>query len=110
MTTSGLEESDLGRNRFYSALNMPYPNGKITAVERVHVVYWLQRLANHVAVAIRYASVSMLLHAAVCPHAFKLNAAWLSDPVVVCACFTCEFLRLSKQKKNETMVYSKCFV
>ncbi len=49
-------------------------------------------MANHVAVAIRYASVSMPLHAAICPHACKLNADWLSGPAVVCACFTCEFL------------------
>ncbi len=37
MTASGLEKSDLG---FYSALNMPYPNGKIIAIERVQTVYW----------------------------------------------------------------------
>ncbi len=36
-----LRKSDLGKNRFYSALNMPYPNGKIIAVERVQTVYWL---------------------------------------------------------------------
>ncbi len=41
MTASGLEKSDLGKNRFYSALNMPFPNGKIIAVERVQTVYWL---------------------------------------------------------------------
>ncbi len=41
MTASGLEKSDLRKNRFYSALNMPYPNGKIIAVERVQAVYWL---------------------------------------------------------------------
>ncbi len=41
MTTSGLEKTDLGKNRFYSALNMPYPSGKIIAVERVQIVYWL---------------------------------------------------------------------
>ncbi len=41
MTASGLEKSDLGKNRFYSALNMPYPNGKIIVVERVRTVYWL---------------------------------------------------------------------
>ncbi len=38
---SGLDKSDLWKNRFYSALNMPYPNGKIIAVERVQTVYWL---------------------------------------------------------------------
>ncbi len=66
MNASGLEKSDLGNNRFYSALNMPYPNDKIIAVERVQTVYWLYRMANHVAVAISYASISMLLHAAIC--------------------------------------------
>ncbi len=35
MTASGLEKSDLGKHRFYSALNMPYPNGKIIKAERV---------------------------------------------------------------------------
>ncbi len=35
MTASGLEKSDLGKNRFYSALNMTYPNGKIIRAERV---------------------------------------------------------------------------
>ncbi len=34
MTASGLEKSDLGKNRFYSALNVLYPNGKVIAVER----------------------------------------------------------------------------
>ncbi len=43
MTAFGIEISDLGKNRFYSALNMPYPNGKIIAVERVQAVNWLQR-------------------------------------------------------------------
>ncbi len=41
MTASGLGRSDLGKNLFYSALNLPYPNGKIIAVERVQTVYWL---------------------------------------------------------------------
>ncbi len=31
----GLEKSDLGKNRFYSAINMTYPNGKIIRAERV---------------------------------------------------------------------------
>ncbi len=35
MTASGLEKSDLGKHRYYSALNMPYPNGKIIEAERV---------------------------------------------------------------------------
>ncbi len=35
MSASGLEKSDLGKNRFYSPLNMPYPNGKIIGAERV---------------------------------------------------------------------------
>ncbi len=43
------------------------------------------------AVAIRYASVAMLLHAAISPHACKLIADWLSVLTVVCTCFTCEF-------------------
>ncbi len=35
MTASGLEKSDLGKNRFDSVLNMPYLNGKIIGTERV---------------------------------------------------------------------------
>ncbi len=35
MTAFGLEKSDLGKNRFYSAANMPHPNGKIIGAERV---------------------------------------------------------------------------
>ncbi len=35
MTASGLETSDLGKNRFYSALSMPYTDGKIIGAERV---------------------------------------------------------------------------
>ncbi len=35
MTASDLEKSDLGTNRFYSALNMPYLNGKIIGAKRV---------------------------------------------------------------------------
>ncbi len=31
MTASVVEISNLGKNGFYSALNMPYPNGKIIA-------------------------------------------------------------------------------
>ncbi len=41
MTVSGLEKSHLGKIRFYSALNMPCPNVKIIAVERVQTFYWL---------------------------------------------------------------------
>ncbi len=35
MTASGLEKSDLEKNRFYSAISIPYPNGKIIGAERV---------------------------------------------------------------------------
>ncbi len=35
MTASDLEKLDRGKNRFYSVLNMPYPNGKINGAERV---------------------------------------------------------------------------
>ncbi len=38
MTARGLEKSDLGKNRFYSALNMPYLNGKIIGAERVQLL------------------------------------------------------------------------
>ncbi len=41
MTAFGLEKLDLGKNQFYSALNMPYPNGNIFAMERAQTVYWL---------------------------------------------------------------------
>ncbi len=35
MNASGLEKSDVGKNQFYSALNMSYPNGKIIGAERI---------------------------------------------------------------------------
>ncbi len=81
MTASGLEKSDLGKNRFYSALNMPYLNGKIIGAERVRSF-------------IDYSDWPIPLQlpldtlASLC----KLIADWLSGPVVVCASFTCEFL------------------
>ncbi len=81
MTASGLEKSDLGKNRFYSALNMPYLNGKIIGAERVRSF-------------IGYSSWPITLQlpldtlASLC----KLIADWLSGPIVVCACFTCVFL------------------
>ncbi len=80
MTASGLEKSDLGKNRFYSALNMPYLNGKIIGAERVRSF-------------IGYSDWPITLQlpldtlASLC----KLIADWLSGPIVVCACFTCEF-------------------
>ncbi len=33
MTASGEEKSDPGKNRFYTAVNMPYPAGIILAAE-----------------------------------------------------------------------------
>ncbi len=81
MTASGLEKSDLGKILFYSALNMPYLNGKIIGAERVRsfIGYsgWPITL-----------QLSLDTLASLC----KLIADWLSGPVVVCASFTCEFL------------------
>ncbi len=81
MTASGLEKSDLGKNRFYSALNMPYLNGEIIGAETVRSF-------------IGYSGWPITLQlpldtlASLC----KLIADWLSGLVVVCASFTCEFL------------------
>ncbi len=81
MTASVLEKSDLGKNRFYSALNMPYLNGKIIGAERVRSL-------------IGYSGWPIMLQlpldtlASLC----KLIDDWLSGPVVVCASFTCEFV------------------
>ncbi len=72
MTASGLEKSDLGKTRFYSALNMPYPNGKIIGAERVRSF-------------IGYGDWPITLQlpldtlASLC----KIIADWLSGPVVV---------------------------
>ncbi len=80
MTASGLEKSDLGKNRFYSVPNMPYLNGKIIGAERVRSF-------------IGYSDWPITLQlpldtlASLC----KLIADWLSGPVVVCASFTFEF-------------------
>ncbi len=81
MTASGLEKSDLGKNQFYLALNMPYPNGKIIGAESVRTF-------------IGYGGWPITLQlpldtlASLC----KLIDDWLRGPAVVCACFTCEFL------------------
>ncbi len=40
MTATGLEKSDLVKNRFYTSLNMPYPTGKIIAAQRIHAFHW----------------------------------------------------------------------
>ncbi len=81
MTAPGLEKSDLGRNRFYSALNTPYLNGKIIGAERVRSF-------------IGYSGWPITLQLPLGTLAFlcKLIADWLSGPVVVCASFTCELL------------------
>ncbi len=81
MIASGLEKSDLGKNRFYSALNIPYQSGKIIGAEKVRSF-------------IGYSGWPITLQlpldtlASLC----KLIADWLSGSVVVCASFTCEFL------------------
>ncbi len=81
MTASGVEKSDLGKNRFYLAPNIPYLNGKIIGAERVRSF-------------IGYSDWPITLQfpldtlASLC----KLIADWLRGPVVVCASFTCEFL------------------
>ncbi len=41
MTALGLEKADLETNPSYTALNMPYPTGKIIAAQKVQAVYWL---------------------------------------------------------------------
>ncbi len=41
MAASGVEKSDLQKNRFYKALNVPYPAGLIIAAQSLPVVYWL---------------------------------------------------------------------
>ncbi len=81
MTASGLEKSDLGKNRFYSAPNMPYLNGKIIGAERVRSF-------------ISYSDWPITLQLLLDTLAFlcKLIADLLSGPVMVCASFTCEFL------------------
>ncbi len=77
MTTSGLEKSDLGKNRFYSALNMPYLNAEIIGAERVRSF-------------IGYSGWPITLQLPLDTLAFlcKLIADWLSGSVVVCASFT----------------------
>ncbi len=103
MTTSGLEKSDLGKNRFYSALNKPYRNGKIIAVERVQTFIG-QWGSNNFAVVIRNASVPMPLHAAICPHTCKLISDWLGGLVLVCACFIYEFLPRQEDDEMDNTV------
>ncbi len=81
MTASGLEKSDLGKNRFYSALNMPYLNGKIFGAERVRS--FIGNSGWPITLQLPLDTLASLC---------KLIADWLSGPVVVCASFACEFL------------------
>ncbi len=69
------------KNRFYSALNMPYPNGKIIEAERVRTF-------------IGYSGwpITLQLSLDTLTSLCKLIADWLRGPAVVCASFTCEFL------------------
>ncbi len=82
MTASGLEKSGLVKNRFYSALSMPYLNGKIIRAERVRSI-------------IGYSGwpITLRLPLDTLASFCKLIVDWLSGPVVVCASFTCELLR-----------------
>ncbi len=41
MTVSGLEKPAFGKNRFYTALSLPYSTGKIIASQRIQAFYWL---------------------------------------------------------------------
>ncbi len=72
ITASDLEKSDLGKNRFYSALNMPYLKGKIIGAERVRSF-------------IGYSGWPITLQLPLDTLAFlcKLIADWPSGPVVV---------------------------
>ncbi len=81
MTAFDLEKSDLGKNRFYSALNMPYLNGKIIGAERV------RSFISHSGWPITL-QLPLDTLASLC----KLITDWLSGPVEVCASFTWEFL------------------
>ncbi len=81
MTTSGLEKSDLGKNRFYSALNIPYQNGKIIGAERVRSFIGYSGWA--ITLQLPFHTLASLC---------KVIADWLSGPIVVCASFSCEFL------------------
>ncbi len=92
MTASGLEKSDLGKNRFYSALNMPCPNIKIIGAERVRTSIGYSGWPITLQLPLDTLASLGHLHEAICPHVCKLIADWLSGPVVVCASFTCEFL------------------
>ncbi len=80
MTAPGLEKSDLGKNRFYSALNLPYLNGKIIRAERVRSF-----------IGYNGWPITLQLPLDTLASLCKLIADWLSGPVVVCASFTCEF-------------------
>ncbi len=81
MTAFFLEKSDLGKIRFYSALKMPYLNGKIIGAERVRSFFG--NSAWPITLQLPLDTLASLC---------KLIADWLSGPVVVCASFTCEFL------------------
>ncbi len=77
MTASDLEKSDLGKNRFYSALNMPYLKGTIIGAEGVRSFIGYSGWPITV-------QLTLDTLASLC----KLIADWPSGPVVVCATFT----------------------
>ncbi len=81
MTASGLEKSDLGKNRFFSALNMPYQKGKIIGAERVRSF-----------IGYNGWPITLQLPLDTLASLCKLLADWLRGPGVVCASFICEFL------------------
>ncbi len=85
MTSSGLEKSDLGKNRFYTVLNVPYPTGKIIAAQRIQAVYWLvigqSHCSCHQIRQRRYA----IARGDMPERQYKVIADWLSGLTVVCA-------------------------
>ncbi len=79
MNASGLEKSDRGKNRVYSALNMPNPNGKIIGAERVRT--FIGSSGWPITLQLPLGTLASLC---------KLIADWLSGPTVACTCSTCE--------------------
>ncbi len=84
MTASVLEKYDLRKNLFHSALNMPYPNGKIIGAERART--FIGYSGWPISLQLPFDTLASLC---------KVIADWLSGPVVVCASFTCEFVTSS---------------
>ncbi len=76
-----LRKADLGRNWFWTAVNMRYPTSIIIPAEWILIVYWLVTDQPRRPNAVARGDMSACMY-----------ADWLSGPAMAWACFICGFL------------------